>query len=181
MFPKAEINTGISDTVSLLDIQEALAYLMRYSFGVYQSAEFIQNRKEIPAAFLAPSLHFFFPPIKVETHFWWMHGQIVVLIRRVILPGRVFAGVAGELLLLKPRCSSAGFRGAIGIQAQGPLPTEGQEVWGTPWVLCPLARHMVVVLVQLVAGMAAVLLALLKVSACFNVSLKRVGLRHQQQ
>lgn len=51
-------NTGISDTMSLLDIQEAVVYLMRYSFGVYLSAEFVPNRKEIPAALLDPSFSF---------------------------------------------------------------------------------------------------------------------------
>lgn len=45
--------------MSLLDIQKAVAYLMRHSFGVYLSAEFVPNRKEIPAALLDPSLSFF--------------------------------------------------------------------------------------------------------------------------
>lgn len=72
MFPRAEINTGISDAMSLLHIQEALAYLMSYSFGVYLSAEFVQKREEIPAAL--SSLPLFFPPMKAENHFWWMHG-----------------------------------------------------------------------------------------------------------
>lgn len=45
--------------MSLLDIQEAVAYLMRHSFEVYLSAEFVPNRKEIPAALLDPSFSFF--------------------------------------------------------------------------------------------------------------------------
>jgi len=79
---------------------------------------------------------------------------------------------------------AAGFKEATGIQVWGPLPSEGQEAWGTPLGFVPLrAGHKVcssVVLVRLVAGMAVALLAHLKVSACFYVSLKGVGLRHQQ-
>lgn len=45
--------------MSLLDIQEAVVYLMRYNFGVYLSAEFVPNRNMIPAALLDPSFSFF--------------------------------------------------------------------------------------------------------------------------
>lgn len=82
MLPRAEINTGISDTTSLLDIQEALAYLMRCNFGVYLSAEFVAKRhtghsfSSLPIYFF---FGFFFPPVKVESHFWRTHGQVVIL------------------------------------------------------------------------------------------------------
>lgn len=46
MFPRAEINTGISDTMALLDIREALAYLMSCNFGVYLSAEFVAKKEK---------------------------------------------------------------------------------------------------------------------------------------
>lgn len=110
--------------MSLLDIQEALAYLTRYSFGVYLSAEVVQKRKEIPAALLAPSLSF--PsPIKVETHFWRMHGQIVVLIRRVILPGGLFAS----------HCRAAAPRLLVSISHRDP--GMGQEAQGSPGFHAP--------------------------------------------
>lgn len=156
--------------MSLLDIQEALAYLTRYSFGVYLSAEFVQKRKEIPAALLAPSLSFP-PPIKVENHFWRMHGQIVVLIRRAILPGGLFVShwrAAAPWLLVsnKPQGSRHGAGGS-----------------GTPWVSCPLVGCMACsggVLVLLVARVAEALLAPSQVSSSFYVSMKRVWRRHQQ-
>jgi len=74
MFPRAEINTGISDTTSLLDIQEALAYLMRYSFGVYLSAEFVQKQKRDTNCSFS-SLCLSFSPINVENHFKWLCGK----------------------------------------------------------------------------------------------------------
>lgn len=107
--------------------------------------------------------------------------QIVLLTRRVVLPGGFFAGVAGEPPLLEPKCSAAGFKGATGIRVWGPLLAKGNPPH--PPVSCPVVGGAVrsgVALVRLVAGMATVLLAPLKVSACCNVSLKCVGLRHQQ-
>lgn len=67
-----------------------------------------------------------------------MHGQIVVLTRTVMLPGGLLAGVASKPLLIEPRCSAAGFKGAMGIWAWATLPTQGQEAWGTPQVSWPL-------------------------------------------
>lgn len=78
------------------------------------------------------------------------------------------------MLLLEPRCWAAGFQRAPGMQ-------EGQQAWGNPKVLCPLAGLQLCSGGVLVVGMAVLPLAALEVSASFNISLETLGLRQQQQ
>lgn len=88
-----------------------------------------------------------------------------------MLPGGLLAGVASEPPLLKPRCLAAGFKGAMGIRAQGPLPAQGQEAWGTPRVSCPSGGCRLcsgLVLVWLVAEVAVARSAPSEISAGFK-------------